>query len=176
MMPTFPDRLRQAMDGRGWNQTDLARASGVPQTTISRYLRQAEDKPRHKVWQLARALGQSIDWLDKGLGEMVNEAGSWSDPTAALLNFAERLKGARRDVGFASAKDAAKAAGVEPARWAAFEAAKGWPDASEMLQIMQALGISLDYLIAGVGLPGPGANLRAPDAGFLHDKATSKER
>lgn len=173
-MTTFGSRLAHALDLRSMSQNELARVSGVSQGSISRYTR-SDRKDLALALALARALGISAAWLAWEAGPMINETGSWSDPTAALLNFAERLRGARRDAGFHTPKTAAKAASIEPTRWASFEAAKGWPDASEMLQIMQALGISLDYLIAGVGLPKPGSPVRAPEAGFLHDKSTSKD-
>lgn len=172
-MGGFGERLLYAMERRGMTQSALARASGVPQGSISRYLEQ--DRTPARVWELAFALGYRAEWLATGEGPEEG-LGLLCDPDAATLNFAERLRGARRDAGFPTPQAAAKAAAIEPARCAAFEMAKAWPGASEMLVIMQTLRISLNYLIAGVGLPGPETTLRVPDSGFLHEKATSKER
>lgn len=60
----FGERLQRAMDARGYNQSSLARASGVPQGTISRLLK--AKRPSSKTVELARALGVRPEWLADG--------------------------------------------------------------------------------------------------------------
>jgi len=62
-MQYLATNLRLAMQDRKWNQTDLERASGVPQYTISRILRCACDPSISAVSRLAKALCVKLDNL-----------------------------------------------------------------------------------------------------------------
>jgi transcriptional regulator with XRE-family HTH domain len=42
---------------RGWNLRDLAQASGLPISTLSRYERDVRDMPASKLRRIAEALG-----------------------------------------------------------------------------------------------------------------------
>ncbi len=69
----FPERLRRAMTAKGIKQVDLARLSGVNESTLSNYLsgkRHATDK---NMYALARALNVDIRWL-MGYRDDVGEA------------------------------------------------------------------------------------------------------
>lgn len=70
---SFAGRLLRARADRGWSQADLAAASGVAATQISRY--EAGSIPRAPVVaKLAKALGEPFEWLltgeDPGLKQL----------------------------------------------------------------------------------------------------------
>lgn len=50
------ERLQQLMDDKDWNQSQLAKHSGIPQTTISSLL--AGTDPR---WKTLKDLGKAFD-------------------------------------------------------------------------------------------------------------------
>jgi plasmid maintenance system antidote protein VapI len=52
------DLLREDMAGRGWLQTDLARAAGVADMTVTRFLR-GDFQTARTAAKLAKALGYS---------------------------------------------------------------------------------------------------------------------
>lgn len=60
---SIASRLREAMDIRGKKQVDLERETGVNRSAISRYL-SGEYEPKSKpIYELARALDVSEQWL-----------------------------------------------------------------------------------------------------------------
>jgi len=65
-MAGFGARLKEAMDLRGLNETELGALIGVKQSSISDMLRR--DGPSKHVVALARELDVSPDWLAYGLG------------------------------------------------------------------------------------------------------------
>ena len=65
-MATFGDRLKEAMELRGFSQNELTRQSGVGQGQISRLLK--SDRPPANIWALARALHLRPEWLAFGEG------------------------------------------------------------------------------------------------------------
>lgn len=65
---TFFDRLTLALRRKGMSQAQLARLSGLAESTISR-LSSVEHPRRGTVIQLANAIGVSVDWLAFGKGE-----------------------------------------------------------------------------------------------------------
>lgn len=83
------------------------------------------------------------------------------EPTAARLAFADRLCLARRDRGFATGGELARAAAIEPARYQSLEAAGDEPTVEELVALSGALDVSLDFLVLGV-LPRPGEAERPP--------------
>lgn len=59
----FSDRLRTAMEVRGKKQIDLVRETGINRSAISRYL-SGEYEPKTKpIYELAKALDVSEQWL-----------------------------------------------------------------------------------------------------------------
>lgn len=52
-------KMREDMAERGWLPTDLARAAGLSDMTVSRFLKQERCNPR-TAERLARALGRGI--------------------------------------------------------------------------------------------------------------------
>jgi transcriptional regulator with XRE-family HTH domain len=52
-------KLREDIAERGWLPTDLARASGVSDMTVSRFLK-GESQTARTADKLARALGRSV--------------------------------------------------------------------------------------------------------------------
>lgn len=57
-------RMIESAEGKGWNQADLARASGVPYESLTKYWRGAVENPRGQTLaKIAKALGVSVGWL-----------------------------------------------------------------------------------------------------------------
>jgi SOS-response transcriptional repressor LexA len=69
-MKTFADRLKARRKEIGLSQVDLARVSGVSQTTISDIERGRNDGSG-RILDLAKALGCRPEWLEKGTGQML---------------------------------------------------------------------------------------------------------
>ena len=59
----FSQRLRTALDCRGWSQAELARNSEVSGGHVSMILRDQRIPSVAIAAQFARALGVSLDWL-----------------------------------------------------------------------------------------------------------------
>ena len=60
---SIADRLREAMNIRGKKQVDLVRETGINRSGISRYL-SGEYEPKNKaIYELAKALDISDQWL-----------------------------------------------------------------------------------------------------------------
>lgn len=92
----FVAKLKTLMDARGWKQADLARASGVADSTVSHWLkRKIKGKPDLDTGlKLARAFGVPLDFLadddadeppgamDPELAKIVDLAGSLTYPVA----------------------------------------------------------------------------------------------
>lgn len=62
-MEEVKDRLKKALDLKGWTANELAKRSGVGKGQISRYLHGQVIPKQSKVGALADALGVSPSWL-----------------------------------------------------------------------------------------------------------------
>jgi transcriptional regulator with XRE-family HTH domain len=62
MIVNVRPRLSELMKEKGWTQTKLAEASGVPQGSISRFDKNERHVDSH-VFSIARALGVSVEDL-----------------------------------------------------------------------------------------------------------------
>lgn len=60
---TFPERLREAMAAAGIKQTDLAKSTGLRDSTIFRYLSGKIEPKQKAIALLARELGVTEMWL-----------------------------------------------------------------------------------------------------------------
>lgn len=58
-----PARIREAMHAAGMSQADLAKASGLPKSSISRYLTGRIEPKQKAIAQLAKALDVTEMWL-----------------------------------------------------------------------------------------------------------------
>jgi transcriptional regulator with XRE-family HTH domain len=56
-------QIKAEIGARGWRQSDLCNATGLPTSTISRYLSGARDIPLPVFAEIAYALGLSIRGL-----------------------------------------------------------------------------------------------------------------
>ena len=57
------DRLREAMDLRGFRAVDLVAATGIPKGTISYYLSGKSEPKSDRIYLIAKALGINEAWL-----------------------------------------------------------------------------------------------------------------
>lgn len=62
-MAEFKDRLREAMNNAGLNQSELAQKAGITQSSVSDWLKGKYLAKQDKVDLLAKALGVSPSWL-----------------------------------------------------------------------------------------------------------------
>ena len=62
-MEEIKDRLKQALDLKGWTASDLANRSGIGKGQISRYLHGTIIPKQSKIGAMANALGVSPAWL-----------------------------------------------------------------------------------------------------------------
>ncbi|MRT27609.1 LexA family transcriptional regulator [Herbaspirillum sp. CAH-3] len=101
-MSNIAARLDQAMSAAGFpSQSALARASGVPQPTINRILKNSgKGHPEAAtVRKLAEACNVSFNWLNEGLGEMGRDAVTPSAKVQALKALiASTAPAARPDI------------------------------------------------------------------------------
>jgi len=64
-MTSFAQYLRAAMDERGWNQADLARASGLSPKSVSEYISKGVIPRADRIKALARGMGVPEDEVRK---------------------------------------------------------------------------------------------------------------
>jgi len=69
----YGENIRKLRKEKGVSQSDLAKKSGIPQTVISSYERNAADIPAHRLISIAKALKASIYELT-GYAEPINPA------------------------------------------------------------------------------------------------------
>ena len=62
----FRCRLQKFLDEKGWSQSALARASGLSQAVISKYLLGKSEPGARELGQIADAFGVSMDVLWRG--------------------------------------------------------------------------------------------------------------
>ena len=62
-MDKFSERLKEALNYKGWTAADLSRRSGVGKDSLSRYLHGEIIPKQNKVSAMADALGVSPSWL-----------------------------------------------------------------------------------------------------------------
>lgn len=82
-------RIKQRREQLGMRQFDLAAVSGISQAQISKYEAGTSEPTAHTLYQLARALNTSADWL-LGLSNEVNEIAGEEDlsiPERQLLQL-----------------------------------------------------------------------------------------
>lgn len=60
---TTPDRIQEAMNAAGMSPAELAKASGLNKSSISRYLTGQMEPKQKAISQLAKALGVTEMWL-----------------------------------------------------------------------------------------------------------------
>jgi transcriptional regulator with XRE-family HTH domain len=76
----FPDRLKQAIEDRGFNQSSLARTLGVSQTTVSRWERGENTPSEEEINKLCYALRVNRHWLVGGEGPRTATWKVYEDP------------------------------------------------------------------------------------------------
>lgn len=59
----FKLRLQEYMDEHGYTQTDVANATGIPKSTLSKYLSGKQDPKTSKIEAVAKAYNLDYAWL-----------------------------------------------------------------------------------------------------------------
>jgi len=157
-------RLQQAMAARGINsQMRLAKASGVPQATISRVLKGGTDQgpELETLRRLANATGVHLIWLqegtgprDVGTGELPpEESGVVSEDDYNFAQFGDRLRYALKVRGLRQAA-LAEELGITDSAVSQFcksESAEG--GGRYVHEISEFVGVDKLWLRLGDGLP-----------------------
>jgi transcriptional regulator with XRE-family HTH domain len=147
-MHDFGKRVKAARERRGISQSELARRISVDPSTISK-LESGMIFATGHAYAISQALGCSIRYL---AGETDEFGMDESDaPSLALQLFADRLNLARRQRGFLKSANLARRAGLSATRVKLLETAQAEPTVEELIGLREALGMTLDYLVAGVG-------------------------
>lgn len=156
----FAARCRELADEFG-SVANLARATGIPDGTMRHYMNGKAEPGRDSLILLAWNAGVTVEWLATGeTPKYLNERqvadgdqAAYAAPGEAVLRFAVRLKDVRRARGFAETGDVAAAIGIPPGRYDSLETGRIAPTIEDLLAIAGGLDVSLDYLVAGQGIP-----------------------
>ncbi|OFI49560.1 hypothetical protein BG261_02985 [Floricoccus tropicus] len=62
-MNSFKNRLREALDLRGYSQAELSRQTGIGRNSISDYLNGKYEAKQNKLYALAKSLDVDVAWL-----------------------------------------------------------------------------------------------------------------
>lgn len=63
LLKIFSKRLADSMELNGKKQIDVARELGIPQSTLSRYLKGSYEPKTERVYQLSEYFGVTPEWL-----------------------------------------------------------------------------------------------------------------
>ncbi len=131
MKTTLAERLKLAMDMRGFNQAQLAEAAGIAQPSIFKILSGKTQKSGHIV-EIAVALGVRPEWLDMNIGPMKSDSTSEFDgeaqsPVVDGVVFVSLWDGDKQLKDFVAAPK-----GINPRRCKAYRLNRdtGFPDAT----------------------------------------------
>lgn len=144
----FPERLEQAITESGKSQNELARETGIAQSSISAMTRGARKPYLYQATALAKALGKSIDFLAG------YEAGATSRPGPVLTADEERSLWLIRELGLTAGELARRLTGEPGGKGLA--AMVGHADESEMakrraIEEKRRLGFELEGDVQATG-------------------------
>ena len=83
-MTDIKDRIKEALDAKGWSASELAKRSNINKGTISHYLHGDIIPKQSKIGAMATALGVSPAWL---MGYDVNTKGEMLQPKVELYKL-----------------------------------------------------------------------------------------
>lgn len=83
-MTDIKDRIKEALEAKGWSASELAKRSNINKGTISHYLHGNIIPKQSKIGAMANALGVSPAWL---LGYDVNMKGEMLQPKVELYKL-----------------------------------------------------------------------------------------
>lgn len=83
-MIEIKDRIKEALEAKGWSASELAKRSNINKGTISHYLHGDIMPKQSKIGAMANALGVSPAWL---LGYDVNMKGEILQPKVELYKL-----------------------------------------------------------------------------------------
>ena len=95
-MPSFPIRLRQAMHEKRFRAADVARATGITPSALSRYLSGENNPSPRNIVVIAQYLDVSSDWLlgASEASKAVGVQGKTDNNTEAIIGLQKELIGA----------------------------------------------------------------------------------
>ena len=83
-MTDIKDRIKEALDAKGWSASELAKRSNINKGTISHYLHGDIIPKQSKIGAMADVLGVSPAWL---MGYNVNMKGEVLQPKVELYKL-----------------------------------------------------------------------------------------
>lgn len=83
-MTDIKDRIKEALEVKGWSAADLSKHSGISKGQISRYIHGTIIPKQSKIGAMATALGVSPAWL---MGYDVNMKGEMLQPKVELYKL-----------------------------------------------------------------------------------------
>lgn len=83
-MTDIKDRIKEALEVKGWSAADLSKHSGISKGQISRYIHGTIIPKQSKIGAMATALGVSPAWL---MGYDVNTKGELLQPKVELYKL-----------------------------------------------------------------------------------------
>lgn len=174
----WTDRLKSAADEANMTLADVARAAGLPEDRVRKYVSAGTANPRGSAIQdIARVLGVEYLWLRDGIEpkyagdgrpEHAQEARSNMD---AQAEFGDRMRISREERGLSVARACAGLT-IGESRWRSIETGQAAPTLVELQVISERLRASLDWLVSGwVGEPRPMFEPRHEATPTLHERA-----
>ena len=170
-MSTLAERVFNARNEAGLNQSQLARLCGVTPQAIQKVESGITKRPKF-ILDLARALNVSPDWLSNGAKTTLSQTLPKDSASESLADFAYRVMEARRRQQL-SIERAARAI-MPTSTWSEMEMGRYWPNPLELDFICLRLGESSDWLVRGLVEATEGQAPREPHGlTTLHAKQTT---
>lgn len=86
-METLAERVIRLRTAKGWEQKDLVRESGLPQSTVASIEKADRGKARSPLVEIAHALGVDAYYLKTGIGSPKRQCGLSKDEELLLAAF-----------------------------------------------------------------------------------------
>lgn len=139
-MSKLPERLRELMHEKGWNQSDLGKHADVQHTNISDFLSETHVPSYGNLVKLLYTLNCSADYL------MGTEDIHTEETLFPVLPFSQRLRDMLQTNGISQErlKRELPVSGSVLYKWLS---GKSLPTAESLLRLAEYFGCSIDFLL-----------------------------